>query len=64
MIEDHDAFFIFKVLSRDDGSRKSFADEAVQQGIYRHLFDIQLGQRRDAERRNLFLRRLSTPIPT
>ncbi|HEX4053239.1 MAG TPA: peptidylprolyl isomerase [Tepidisphaeraceae bacterium] len=55
VIEDHDAFFIFKVLSRDDGSRKSFADEAVQQGIYRHLFDIQLGQRRDAERRKLVL---------
>lgn len=55
VIEDHDAFFIFKVLTRDDGSRKSFADQAVQQGIYRRLFDIQLEQRREAELRKLVM---------
>lgn len=55
VIEDNGAFFIFKVLTRDDGSRKSFADQAVQQGIYRRLFDIQLEQRREAELRKLVM---------
>ncbi|MGD0387410.1 MAG: peptidyl-prolyl cis-trans isomerase [Tepidisphaeraceae bacterium] len=44
VIEDHDDFFIFKVLSRDYGGSKSFADRAVQDAIQRHLRDLKVQQ--------------------
>jgi hypothetical protein len=53
VIEDHDAFFIFKVLSRDYGGTKSFADRAVQDAIKRHLTDLKIQQSRNEEERKL-----------
>jgi parvulin-like peptidyl-prolyl isomerase len=55
VIEDHDSFFILKVLTRDEGGTKAFADQAVQQGIYKRLFDMQRQERRQAELRKLVL---------
>jgi parvulin-like peptidyl-prolyl isomerase len=55
VIEDHDEFFILKVLSRDEGGTKAFADQAVQQAIYKRLFDLQRQERREAELRKLVL---------
>ncbi|MGD0766926.1 MAG: peptidylprolyl isomerase [Tepidisphaeraceae bacterium] len=53
LIEDHDAFFIFKVLSRDYGGTKSFADMAVQNAIRRRLTDLKIQQSRIEEERKL-----------
>jgi parvulin-like peptidyl-prolyl isomerase len=55
VIEDHDVFFILKVLSRDEGGTKSFADQAVQQAIYKRLFDLQRQEHRQTELRKLVL---------
>lgn len=55
VIEDRDVFFIFKVLTRDEGGTKAFADQAVQEAIYKRLFDLQRQQRREAELRKLVL---------
>ena len=49
VIDDHDDFFIFKVISRDAGGTKAFADRTVQEAITKHLTDIQRSQRREAE---------------
>jgi parvulin-like peptidyl-prolyl isomerase len=49
VIEDNGDFYIFKVLTRDQGGTKSFADRAVQEAITKRLSDIQRIQRRDAE---------------
>jgi hypothetical protein len=53
VIEDHGDFFIFKVLSRDYGGTKSFADRAVQDAIQRRLRDLKIQQSRDEEDRKL-----------
>ena len=53
LIEDHDAFFIFKVLNRDFGGTKSFADMAVQNSIKRRLTDLKIQQSRAEEERKL-----------
>ncbi|MGD0140463.1 MAG: peptidyl-prolyl cis-trans isomerase [Tepidisphaeraceae bacterium] len=53
VIEDHDAFFIFKVLGRDYGGTKSFADMAVQNAIKRRLTDLKIQQSRNEEERKL-----------
>jgi parvulin-like peptidyl-prolyl isomerase len=63
VIEDHDAFFIFKLLTRDVGGTKAFADQAVQDAIYRRLFDIQRDQRRRDERQKLMLEAIIYPDP-
>ena len=42
VIEDHEDFFIFKVISRDFGGTKSFADMAVQNAIQRRLRDLKI----------------------
>jgi PPIC-type PPIASE domain len=55
VIEDHDLFFLVKVLTRDQGGTKSFADPAVQTAIYKRLFDVQLERRREAELRKLVM---------
>jgi PPIC-type PPIASE domain len=55
VIEDHGVFFILKVLSRDEGGTKAFADQAVQQAIYKKLFDLQRQEHRQAELRKLVL---------
>lgn len=49
VIEDHDDFYIFKVITRDVGGTKSFADRAVQEAITKRLTDLQRSQRREAE---------------
>lgn len=61
IIADHDAFFIFKVISRDVGGTKSFADRAVQDTINRHLRDLQVQQRRDEEMRKLQMEDIVQP---
>jgi hypothetical protein len=48
VIADQDAYYIFKVVSRDEGGTRSFADAAVQDLIYKKLSDQQLIIRRDA----------------
>ena len=55
VIEDHDVFFILKVLTRDEGGTKAFADQAVQEAIYKRLFDLQRQEHRQAELRKLVL---------
>jgi parvulin-like peptidyl-prolyl isomerase len=49
VIEDHDDFYIFKVLSRDVGGTRPFADRKVQEAITKRLTDIQRSQRREEE---------------
>jgi peptidyl-prolyl cis-trans isomerase SurA len=61
IIEDHDAFFIFKVISRDEGGTKPFADRAVQEAITKHLTDLQRTQRREAEIQKLEMQAIGSP---
>ncbi len=61
VIADHDAFFIFKVLTRDTGGTKAFADRKVQDAITRHLRDLQIQQRRDEEMRKLQMEDIVQP---
>jgi parvulin-like peptidyl-prolyl isomerase len=61
IIEDHDAFYIFKVLTKDEGGTKSFADSKVQEGIKRRLIGIQFQQRREAEYRKLIADKIASP---
>jgi parvulin-like peptidyl-prolyl isomerase len=53
VIEDHHALFIFKVLTRDYGGTKSFADMAVQNVIQRHLTDLKIQERVREEQQKL-----------
>jgi len=61
VIDDHDAFYIFKVLSKDEGGTKPFADRTVQEGIKRKLIGIQFQQRREAEYRKLYGEKIASP---
>jgi parvulin-like peptidyl-prolyl isomerase len=61
VIEDHDAYFIFKVLTRQDGGVRSFADAAVQRQITDHLTKIQFQQWREAEVRRLEAQMIASP---
>ena len=61
VISDHDAYYIFKVVSRDQGGTKSFADRQVQDTITRHLRDLQIQQRRDEEMRKLQMEDIVQP---
>jgi parvulin-like peptidyl-prolyl isomerase len=49
VIEDHGDYYIFKVLSRDLGGTKPFADRMVQEAITKRLTDLQRTERREAE---------------
>jgi parvulin-like peptidyl-prolyl isomerase len=61
IIEDHDAFFIFKVISRDEGGTKPFADRAVQEAITKRLTDLQRTERREAEIQKLEMEAIGSP---
>lgn len=49
VIEDQGSFYIFKLVNRQYGATKSFADKAVQDAITKRLYDAQQRDRRDAE---------------
>jgi parvulin-like peptidyl-prolyl isomerase len=61
IIEDHDAFFIFKVLSRDEGGTRPFADRKVQEAITKRLTDLQRTERREAEIQKLEMQAIGSP---
>lgn len=61
IIEDHDDFFIFKVLSRDVGGTKPFADRTVQEAIKRKLSEIQRTERRKEEEEKLEAESIVSP---
>jgi hypothetical protein len=63
VIEDGGAYYLVKVLSRDDGGTKSFADAAVQQTIYRRLASVQRIQLRDAAKEKLEKEGVTDPDP-
>jgi parvulin-like peptidyl-prolyl isomerase len=49
VIEDQGAYFLFKVITRQIGGAKPFADRQVQETITKRLADVQRTQRREAE---------------
>jgi len=61
IIEDHDSFYIFKVISRDEGGTKPFADRAVQEAITKRLTDLQRTERREAEIQKLEMEAIGSP---
>jgi peptidyl-prolyl cis-trans isomerase SurA len=61
VIQDHDAFYLFKVISKDDGGTKPFSDRTVQQAIKKKLDNIQFQARRQAEYRKLIEDKIATP---
>jgi PPIC-type PPIASE domain len=61
IIEDHDAVYLFKLLTRDEGGTKPFSDSAVQEAITKRLTDIQRSERRDAELRKLVMEQIVSP---
>jgi parvulin-like peptidyl-prolyl isomerase len=48
VIQDQDGYYIFKLISRDEGGTRSFADTTVQEIITKKLRDQQIVIRRDA----------------
>ena len=49
VIADSGAYYMFKVISRENGQTRAFADAAVQEFIRRNLTALQLQQQREAE---------------
>jgi parvulin-like peptidyl-prolyl isomerase len=62
VIADSGAFYMFKLLSRDIGSTRAFADAAVQEYIKRRLSALALNQQREAEIEKLNEEGIADPL--